>query len=475
MAGFTIPNTPDAYNTNQAEPDSLDFQVLGDQSKGVISGMDVTLNANGVVNVAAGEILIGGVHYSCSATTVNLSAYTTAPFFDIIVARVTGASAAPALVSGSALTSNPRYPAITDASDVVLAAVWRDSSPTSASHITDKRLLLRPTPTRVTATSPAGGATGDLFVNSNWSTGTNGATNMDSALSVKVGASFFNIAQWPSDNTITTTGSITGGSLSAGTGAITGGSLNVGVGAITAGTVTANLTGTATKASTLAQNGGAGTGMTFTYTPQQGGQPTYVWGTNNGTTINAYNPSNFSVDTATALDDGAGAVIWAPANSTWLVDGNLDVFYNVDVYGDFTTGTSNVYFPFLGTTTSSANARILADGRLAYNTSIRDIKQNIQPLNEGINLIKNLRPRTFSAKPTTEDTFVDDFVRENVPTFGFIVDEIEEDCPHLLDYVLDKDTNDVKPIMWKTNDLIAILTKAVQELLERIEILEAKK
>lgn len=54
----------------------------------------------------------------------------------------------------------------------------------------------------------------------------------------------------------------------------------------------------AAKASTLAQGGGDGIAMTFNYAGQ-GGQPTWLWGTVNGTTTNVYNPSNFNVNYAT--------------------------------------------------------------------------------------------------------------------------------------------------------------------------------
>lgn len=55
----------------------------------------------------------------------------------------------------------------------------------------------------------------------------------------------------------------------------------------------------ATKASTLAQGGGNGTAMTFSYAGQSG-TPTYVWGTNDGTSILVWSPANFSVNYATS-------------------------------------------------------------------------------------------------------------------------------------------------------------------------------
>ena len=54
----------------------------------------------------------------------------------------------------------------------------------------------------------------------------------------------------------------------------------------------------ATKASTLSQSGGNGTAMTFNWSGQ-GGQPSWLWGSNDGSNIYVYNPSNFSVSYAT--------------------------------------------------------------------------------------------------------------------------------------------------------------------------------
>lgn len=53
------------------------------------------------------------------------------------------------------------------------------------------------------------------------------------------------------------------------------------------------------KASTLASGGGNGTPMTFNYAGQSG-QPGWLWGTNDGSNIYVWNPSNFNVNYATS-------------------------------------------------------------------------------------------------------------------------------------------------------------------------------
>ena len=56
--------------------------------------------------------------------------------------------------------------------------------------------------------------------------------------------------------------------------------------------------GTATTAAKLGRNGNTGIPMTFNWSGQ-GGQPSWLWGGNDGSNMYVYNPSNFSVNTAT--------------------------------------------------------------------------------------------------------------------------------------------------------------------------------
>lgn len=99
-------------------------------------------------------------------------------------------------------------------------------------------------------------------------------------------------------------------------------------GNFSAGTITATLAGNATsatsatsassatlatKASTLAQGGGNGTAMTFAWSGQSG-QPTWLWGSNDGATINVWNPSNFNVNSATSATSATNATNAANLN-----------------------------------------------------------------------------------------------------------------------------------------------------------------
>jgi len=87
---------------------------------------------------------------------------------------------------------------------------------------------------------------------------------------------------------------------------------------------------TATKASTLSQSGGAGAAMTFNWAGQ-GGQPTWLWGGNDGLNQFVYNPSNFSVNYANSAGSAgsASSVPWTgvsgrpTAVSSFQYSGNI--------------------------------------------------------------------------------------------------------------------------------------------------------
>ena len=133
----------------------------------------------------------------------------------------------------------------------------------------------------------------------------------------------------------TTAGSVTGQANSA---TITATSANTASqivlrdssGNFSAGTITASLSGNATtsssttgnaatatlatKASTLAQSGGNGAAMTFNWSGQSG-QPTWLWGSNDGTNVYVWNPSNFSVNYATSAGSATSATTATTASS----------------------------------------------------------------------------------------------------------------------------------------------------------------
>lgn len=143
MAGFTIPNAPDTDKStlDQSEPDRVDFEILGNRRKGVVSDAGVTVVSGNIVAVAAGTITYEGTDYSLSANgSYSLSsAPSSGNRFDLVVARYASAAVTIQTITGTASSTNPVFPTL-PAADIVLAAILRRANESIvANDIIDKR------------------------------------------------------------------------------------------------------------------------------------------------------------------------------------------------------------------------------------------------------------------------------------------------------------------------------------------------
>ena len=189
---FIIPNAVDTTSGNkyvsldQAEPDSIDFEILGNGNSGVVSGCEVTPTSvqGGSVSVSEGSIVLNGVRYSVAANSfVVLPAPPTETRFDLVVARLSGSSVQIVALYGSESSVNPTFPKskstlvstaglnslsyIDPDKDVVLAAVYRYSnSNITSSHIVDKRRIIQSAIVfrGSVAPQPTQGSVGDLYL-----------------------------------------------------------------------------------------------------------------------------------------------------------------------------------------------------------------------------------------------------------------------------------------------------------------------
>jgi len=145
MAGFTIPNAPDTDKStlDQSEPDRVDFEILGNRRKGVVSGAAVTVVSGNIVAVASGTIAYEGTDYALSANgSYSLSsAPSSGNRFDLVVARYASNAVTIQTVTGTASSTNPIFPVLLS-TDIVLAAVLRRTNESIvANDIIDKRVL----------------------------------------------------------------------------------------------------------------------------------------------------------------------------------------------------------------------------------------------------------------------------------------------------------------------------------------------
>jgi hypothetical protein len=112
------------------------------------------------------------------------------------------------------------------------------------------------------------------------------------------------------------------------------------------------------------------------------------------------------------------------------------------------------------TSSNSANLFIASNGQIQKSTSSSRYKKNIKDYDKGIESVKKLRPVSFQSIANDEDKTYAGFIAEEVHYSGLIefVDYNKEGQPEALHYA----------------NMTAILTKALQETLTKIESLEAR-
>lgn len=378
MSGFTIPNTPDpvVVNQNQAEPDSLDFQIIGNQKNGIVSGMTVSPGDGQTVTVDSGEVLINGVHYTFGGdTSLELTAYVSTNFFDVVYARVDAGAITCHVAPGTGGLGNPRYPSSGSGSgqinfdtDVVLAAIWRSGSvaPTT-NEIVDKRVFVRSNASRTNADTISSnrGSTGDIHVNSAWSS----SSTLASPLSVKVGSTWYNLARYDASNNFTA-GTVTATTF---------------VGNLT-GNVTGNLTGDVTgnvygnlSGNTVTVTGGL-------YGPSSG----VIYPNSTGWSVSTY------IDTPIVYTNYVSAGDGDQNNPTYR-------------FGqDTNTGMYHLASDGFG---SSSRIRFTVNGSYVYsisssggaNASSLRYKENVRPATINLENLLNIELVSFNMKGSTED------------------------------------------------------------------------
>jgi hypothetical protein len=131
--------------------------------------------------------------------------------------------------------------------------------------------------------------------------------------------------------------------------------------------------------------------------------------------------------------------------------------------------------------------------RIIRYTSLREFKENIEDIPNGLSIINNLRPRIFSWKmgeidPTTNQPWTNQ-AKELISlnrSYGFIVEEVLDTQPELVTFKPPSnelpwdqeggifDIEAWKPTMWNQIEMIPLLVKSIQELSARVEELESK-
>lgn len=142
------------------------------------------------------------------------------------------------------------------------------------------------------------------------------------------------------------------------------------------------------------------------------------------------------------------------------------------------------------TSASTTTARVdnIGVDRFVKASSKREYKENIVDISNGLQVINQLQPRKFNFKqsffgeidPSTEQPWTAEAraIQSLFSTYGFIVDEVQDVDPGLVAYepseVGNLDISQWNACMWKDLEIIALLTKAVQELSAKVEELESR-
>lgn len=141
---LTIPNSAGASFSAQAEPDSVDIDILVAALNGqaVVSGCAVTAQGtpNMTLAVAAGVSQSGGSRFTVTAANVTVTAANaTNPRFDLVVIDSAGAKQ----VRAGTAAASPVFPTLT-AGDVALCSVYVPANDTAidANQLTDKRVII---------------------------------------------------------------------------------------------------------------------------------------------------------------------------------------------------------------------------------------------------------------------------------------------------------------------------------------------
>lgn len=141
---FTIPNVTAAGFADQAEPDSVDIDILtaGHSATGVVSGCAVTAQGSPdmTVAVASGTVSILGVNQAVTSGNVTITAaHATLARKDIVVVGNTGTKS----VTAGTAAAQPLKPAV-PANSVVLAEVYVPAADpaVNTNQITDKRVIV---------------------------------------------------------------------------------------------------------------------------------------------------------------------------------------------------------------------------------------------------------------------------------------------------------------------------------------------
>ena len=188
-----IPNAKQAtegfkfLSLDQSEPDSLDFEILGDSGNGVLEGCEVARGRSSFgLTISSGRVIVKGAHYDVATTDVTVASAVSTDSdkqYVLIVVEIDteGKAVVKTIADPDGVGPNPTFPASVNIQEpgfihldhhVVLASVLLvGSGSPSANNIVDKRVMRNTTNVSVVKDGPPGlsedkAAPGQLYFDS---------------------------------------------------------------------------------------------------------------------------------------------------------------------------------------------------------------------------------------------------------------------------------------------------------------------
>lgn len=164
-------------------------------------------------------------------------------------------------------------------------------------------------------------------------------------------------------------------------------------------------------------------------------------------------------------------------------DANVNYFDNCSYFIIFKNSATTYLSANLPTGTGSNI--LYSSGQFVRASSRREYKYDINTLSDGIDKVKLLNPVSFKYRFNNNDSDVVKYLKDNDVKTGFIVEDIEAVDRGLINYdhvnpqgvIKDSDFLDPSDFVassYDVNGIVSILTKAVQELIIKVENIEGE-
>lgn len=198
----------------------------------------------------------------------------------------------------------------------------------------------------------------------------------------------------------------------------------------------------------------------------------YVALKNDGSIVFKYNGAGGP----SIVTSGTGVIEYSAASQTIF---RTNLFRIIQSSGT----TSEVFVNLPSASVGLTALGIDSAGKIYKNTSKRSLKYDISTFSNSVDIIKQLNPVTYKWRSNALESDLVKFLKDNDTRYGFILEDVEDVSKSLVTYSYDgpvgisdelkfSDPTNFTAEMFDANGILSIVTGALKELIERVEILE---